>query len=193
MSRTALLLMDLQNGIVSRIADDPEFLKRIEKVAAAARAASMPIIHVVVKFRPGYPDVNPRNKSFAAIKSGAMPFSEGEAATEIHPAVKPQSGDIVVTKRRVGAFSGSDLEVVLRSQDVDHLVLTGIATGGVVLSTLRVAADMDYQLTVLSDCCADSDEEVHRVLMQKVFPRQADVITGQEWVQQRSPAASART
>jgi nicotinamidase-related amidase len=60
-------------------------------------------------------------------------------------------------------------------------VLTGISTSGVVLSTLREAADKDYQITVLSDCCADMDDEVHRVLTTKIFPRQADVLTVQEW------------
>ncbi len=60
-------------------------------------------------------------------------------------------------------------------------MLAGIATSGVVLSTLREAADKDFKITVLSDCCADRDEEVHRVLTTKVFPRQADVMTAEEW------------
>ena len=118
---------------------------------------------------------------FAAIRQAGAAMSETSAATDIHPAVAPQPGDIVVTKRRVGAFTGSDLEVVLRAQNIDHLVLTGIATSGVVLSTLRAATDMDYGLTVLSDCCADGDDEVHRILLTKVFPRQADVLTAAEW------------
>ena len=87
----------------------------------------------------------------------------------------------IVTKRRVSAFTGSDLEVVLRAAGVDSLVLTGIATSGVVLSTLREAADRDYDLTVLADCCGDSDPEVHRVLTEKVFPRQAEVTTVADW------------
>ena len=73
----------------------------------------------------------------------------------------------MVTKRRVSAFAGSDLEVVLRSGEVGHLVLCGIATSGVVLSTLREAADRDYRLTVLSDLCVDPDPEVQRVLLEK--------------------------
>ena len=81
----------------------------------------------------------------------------------------------------MSAFTGSDLEVVLRSGRIEHLVLTGFATGGVVLSTLREAADKDFRLTVLSDGCADRDEEVHTVLLTKVFPRQADVMTVAEW------------
>jgi nicotinamidase-related amidase len=87
----------------------------------------------------------------------------------------------VVVKRRVSAFTGSDLAVILRARSVRTLVLAGIATSGVVLSTLREAADRDFGLTVLSDACADRDAEVHRVLLEKVFPRQADVVTVDDW------------
>ncbi len=102
-----------------------------------------------------------------------------------HPDVAPGPDDIVVTKRRVSAFAGSDLDVVLRAKGIDHLVLTGIATSGVVLSTLRQAADLDFTLTVLSDGCLDNDPEVHGVLMEKVFPRQAEVTTVAGWVAAR--------
>ena len=90
--------------------------------------------------------------------------------------------DVVVARPRVSAFTGSDLEIILRALNVDHLVLTGISTSGVVLSTLREAVDKDYRLTVLSDLCADRDEEVHRVLTEKVFPRHADVLSSTEWL-----------
>jgi nicotinamidase-related amidase len=69
-----------------------------------------------------------------------------------------------------------------RVAGIDSLVLTGIATSGVVLSTLRQAADLDFSLTVLADGCLDADSEVHRVLTEKVFPRQADVATVDGWV-----------
>jgi len=96
--------------------------------------------------------------------------------------------DIVVVKRRVSAFTGSDLEVVLRGRGIGHLVLAGISTSGVVLSTVREAADKDYQLTVLKDICADVDPEVHAVLVDKVFPRQATVMTTEEWMKLDGPA-----
>ncbi|HEU5466525.1 MAG TPA: isochorismatase family cysteine hydrolase, partial [Gemmatimonadales bacterium] len=89
-----------------------------------------------------------------------------------------------VTKRRVSAFAGSDLDVVLRAGNTDTLILCGIATSGVVLSTVRQAADLDYRLIVLSDGCLDMDPEVHRVLTEKVFVRQADVKTIAEWMQE---------
>jgi len=181
MTNTALLIMDLQNGIVERFGESSEtLLGTVARAGAAARLARIPVVYIRVAFRPGAPEISAANRVFAlAVSSGAM--SETDAATQIHPAVAPQPGDIVVTKKRVSAFTGSDLEVVLRSLAVGSLVLAGIATSGVVLSTLRQAADMDYDLTVLGDGCADRDIEVHRVLLEKVFPRQAAVLSTDEW------------
>lgn len=178
--RAALLVMDVQRGIVERIPGDAGLLDRLAEAIAAARTAGLPVIHVGVRFRPGYPEVSARNRSFGAISSSGR-FLTTDPATEIHPAVAPAPGEVQITKLRVSAFAGSDLEVILRSMEVDTLVLTGIATSGVVLSTVRAAADLDYRLVVLEDCCADLDPEVHRVLTTKVFPRQAEVMTAAEW------------
>jgi nicotinamidase-related amidase len=192
-TRTALLVMDYQNGIVERIADadggGAALLERAAQAIATAREASIPVIYVRVAFRPGSPEISPSNRSFAAL-SGSNAFSQDEPATQIHAAVAPQEGDVVVIKRRVSAFAGSDLEVVLRAGRVQRLVLAGISTSGVVLSTLREAADRDFELVVLADACADGDEEVHRVLTEKVYPRQADVLTVAEWVLQQGSATS---
>jgi nicotinamidase-related amidase len=140
-SHIALLVMDMQVGIVTRYAQTNDFFTPIRTAIDAARAASIPVIYVAVAFRPGYPEVSPRNKAFAAIKQQPSSLSAPMTSAEIPAAIAPQPTDIVVTKRRVSAFSGSDLEVVLRAQDISHLVLCGIATSGVVLSTLREAAD----------------------------------------------------
>ena len=180
MTSTALLIMDVQKGIVDRFSDDASYLTRLSGTVSAARGAGIGVIYVVVAFRPGYPEVSERNKGFAAIR-GTGRFTDDDPGAPIHPAVVPAAGDVIVTKRRVSAFAGSDLDVVLRASGVDHLVLTGIATSGVVLSTVRQAADMDYRLTVLSDGCLDGDPEVHRVLTEKVFPRQAEVTTVADW------------
>ncbi len=80
-------------------------------------------------------------------------------------------------KVRVGAFSTTDLDRQLQARGIDTLILAGIATSGVVLSTVRDAADRDYRVYVLADGSADRDPEVHDVLINKVFPRQAHVIT----------------
>jgi nicotinamidase-related amidase len=179
----ALLVMDMQNGIVTRLAERAdELLDTLERVIAAARASATPVIFVRVAFRPGAPEISGHNKGFSALKNGVA-MDETSESTQVHPRLAPRDGDLVVTKRRVSAFTGSDLEVVLRALEVDHLVLTGIATSGVVLSTTRQAADLDYRLTILSDACADADPEVHRVLIEKVFPRQAEVRRADEWIE----------
>ena len=84
--------------------------------------------------------------------------------SDIHADVAPKDGDIVIMKHRVSAFTGTDLEMILRANEIDTLVLFGIATSGVVLSTLVDAADRDYRLTVIRDCCADTDAELHSCL-----------------------------
>ncbi|MET9388231.1 isochorismatase family cysteine hydrolase [Streptomyces sp. NPDC002928] len=181
MTNSALLVMDVQRGITDRFPDTADYLTRLGTAIDAARAAGVPVIYVVIGFRAGHPEISARNKTFSAI-AGAGGFTGSDAGSEIHPDVASLPGDVVVTKKRVSAFAGSDLDMVLRGADAGHLVLTGIATSGVVLSTLRQAADLDFELTVLSDGCLDGDPEVHRVLTEKVFPRQADVVTIDEWV-----------
>ena len=137
------------------------------------------VIYVVVGFRPGFPEVSARNMSFNAIK-GTGRFAADDPNAEIHRAVAPNVGETIVTKHRVGAFAGTDLDMILRANNIETLLLSGIATSGVVLSTVRHAADADYRLVVVRDCCSDRDVEVHRVLMEKVFPRQAAVASADE-------------
>jgi nicotinamidase-related amidase len=180
MTSTALLIMDVQRDIVDRFAGDDGYLDRLATAIAGARGAGVRVIYVTISFRRGYPEVSDRNKSFGAI-AGSGRFTEGDPACAIPAGVAAEPGDVLVTKRRVSAFTGSDLDVVLRSGRTEHLVLAGIATSGVVLSTLRQAADLDYRLTVLADGCLDADPQVHRVLLEKVFPRQAEVTTIAAW------------
>jgi nicotinamidase-related amidase len=180
-TKRALLVMDVQNAVVARY-PDPAYLPRLGEAIGAARSAGIPVIYATVGFRPGVPEISPRNKMFGALaRNPAAAAAGGAQAMEIHPDVAPERGDILVTKRRVSAFAGSDLDMILRVGEFDHLILTGIATSGVVLSTLRQAADLDYDLTVLADACLDSDPEVHRVLTEKVFPQQATVTTVADW------------
>jgi len=179
---SALLVMDIQTSMMARLGEaNKDLISNLQAAIGTARAAAIPIIYVGVVFRKGYPDISLSNKAFSAVKLNNSTLTGLEEPLTIYPAITPQPGDILVTKRRISAFAGSDLELVLRSLKVQHLVLTGYSTGGVVLSTLREAADKDYTLSVLSDCCADADPEVHRVLLSKLFPRQAEVMTADEW------------
>jgi nicotinamidase-related amidase len=180
-SRTAVLIMDYQNDILSMLPENVQvpLLDRASAILKKARQAHLPIIYIVVRFRDGYPEVNLHNKLFSGLKESGR-LREGTPGSEIHDKVAPQPEDIVITKRRVGAFSTTELETILRAKNINTLVLFGISTSGVVLSTIRWAADMDYSLVVVSDACADRDAEVNRVLMDKVFVWQATVVTTQE-------------
>jgi len=182
-SRPVLLLMDFQHGIVERLGS-PSVVEAADRAAKAARAAGIPLMFVRVAFRPGYPEAAESNATFAQLVSQAGDaMTQDHPHTQVHASLTPLDGEPVIIKRRVSAFSGSDLDVLLRGAAADTLILAGISTSGVVLSTLRQAADLDYRLTVLADACADVDEEVHRVLTEKVFPRQALVTTTDEWIE----------
>jgi len=98
--------MDVQNCIVSGFASDPELISHLQHDAAAARKASIPII------------TTKQRDSIEAFR-----LEENDAQTDIAASLTPQTGDIIVTKRRVSAFSGSDLEIVLRARGISHLVL----------------------------------------------------------------------
>ncbi len=179
----AVLAMDCQRGIVSQYSTPEDgFVERCAGVLRAARAAQLLVIHVQVGFRPGLPEVSARNKLFGAIKTSPrwQQLFAGDAAA-IHRALGPEPNDIVVTKHRVGAFAGTDLQVILRANDITTLVLFGIATSGVVLSTLTAASDQDYRLAVIGDCCADRDPELHACLLQRLFPTRAEVMTASEF------------
>jgi len=183
-TRSAVLSMDLQAGILSIYAKDQEgFLTRAASVLHHARSLAMCVIHVQLGFRANLPEVSPRNALLSAIKNNPKHQQLFQGSTgAIHPAVAPQGDDIVITKHRVNAFTGTDLDMILRAKDIETLILFGIATSGVVLYTLLHAADADYRLVVIKDCCADRDPETHTCLLEKIFPRQAMVVSATEFL-----------
>src|SRR6266581_8862756 len=124
-SQVALVVMDIQRAALAYTGEDPALLSRLSNVLAAARKAGIRVIHVAVRFREGYPEISSHNRLFSrSLAAGFLPSTEAD----IHPACAVQRGEVVVTKVRASAFSGSDLEVILRSQTISHLVLCGIAT-----------------------------------------------------------------
>src|SRR5271170_2596625 len=184
-ARTAVLSLDCQAGIVSIYTkgDKDAFLERAAGVLNHARASNMTVIHVKVDFRPGLPEVSARNQLFGAIKASPQHQSLfQEPLGSIHPALAPADNEIIVTKHRISAFAGTDLAMILRVSDIDTLVLFGIATSGVVLSTLLEACDADFRLAVIKDCCADLDVDLHNALLAKLFPQRATVLSAADFV-----------
>ncbi len=161
--RTAVLIMDFQQRIIANVATEPvAVVENAAKALAGARAAGIPVIYVV--HRGG-------------------PFAEYAPDVELHDGVAPAEGELVITKVRPGPFSTTALDVTLREMGRDNLVIMGVATSGCVLSSVRWAVDINYSFIVLSDACSDGDPEVHRVLTEKVYPRQGTVITTDEFLQ----------
>jgi nicotinamidase-related amidase len=177
--RAVLLVMDYQPGILSRLPDADELLGRARAAISEARRRGVQVGYVRVGFSDAdLASIPETNKSFSAITATPGRQMHADAPeTAVHDRVAPAPGDIVVRKTRVGAFSTTDLDQQLRDRGIDTLILAGISTSGVVLSTLRDGADRDYRLYVLEDATADTDAEVHELLMRKVFPRQAHVIS----------------
>jgi nicotinamidase-related amidase len=182
MGKTALLLLDLQKSIIDQCkCDTPDYIARVNKATSTARSASIPVIYVRTCFRRNYPELSSRNFSAARVAANGG-YVEGDPSVDFPASITPHADDIVVTKRRVSAFQGSDLEIVLRGLGVDNLVIFGLSTSGAVLSTVRQAADLDFKLTVLADLCCDRNEDVHTMLVEQLFPKQTNVVGVEEWV-----------
>ncbi|MFE7266862.1 cysteine hydrolase family protein [Streptomyces sp. NPDC057592] len=178
-TNTALLVMDYQPAILAFLPEDKDrnaLLGRVEGAIADVRANGGTIAYVRVGFTEADWDAIPAsNKSFAPLAQHRAMHHE-EPAAAVHERLAPQDGDIIVRKVRYSGMSTTDLDQQLRERGITTLVVSGISTGGVVLSTVVDAADRDYQLYVLSDGVADPDPEVHNVLLHRVLPSRAHII-----------------
>src|ERR1700742_853113 len=176
--RTALLVMDYQNGILGRLPDAKALLDQAAEAIATVRRHRGHIGYVRVAFTDDDSDRIPPDSHFGAIIARAgRTHNADDPATAVHDAVAPEPGDIIVRKTRVGAFSTTDLDEQLRARQIGTLILAGISTSGVVLSTVRDASDRDYRVFVLADASADPRPGVHEFLIEQIFPNQAQVIT----------------
>jgi nicotinamidase-related amidase len=177
-SDTALLLLDFQVGI----GDQPYAKSAAQRAAAAltaGRAAGLPMVFSKVKFRAGYRDIADSNRAFALIKVRNLFPPDASKLVSI---LQPGHDEIVADHDRFCAFSGNDLKEVLRSGGIKHLVMAGVVTSGVILSTFTLAADEDYNITILSDACADPKVSLHEELMTNLLPRSATVLTVDQWI-----------
>ncbi len=180
-SKTALLIADFYAEAMGTIphAVERKVVEKTQALQKAARDAGILICYSATVFRPGYVEISDRNKTFSQRKASGQP-AVSDPLQVIHEAVKPIEGEVVVGKHRVNALYGTDLDQVLRANDIHNLIVLGYATSGVVLSTTRYAADLDYRLYIVEDCCADQQPDVHDFLTQRIFPRQADVVQSED-------------
>ena len=180
-STTALLIADFYSDMMSSIphAVDRDVVKKTVALQQAARKSGLLICYSATVFREGYPEISDRNKTFSQRKASGQP-AVSDPLKVIPPAVHPITGEIVAGKHRVNALFGTDLDMTLKANNIDTIVILGYATSGVVLSTTRYAADSDYRIFIVEDCCSDQDIEVHDFLMTRILPRQADIVQSEE-------------
>ncbi|MDO0924508.1 isochorismatase family protein [Streptomyces sp. TG1A-8] len=167
--RTALVVIDLQNGIVGMPTEPyaaSDVVARSVELADAFRSRNLPVVLVRVSFAPDGADAVPGRTERQA---RGLSFSEGWDAVVDELSGHP--GDIHVTKHNWSAFHGTDLDVQLRRRGVTQVVLTGIATSIGVESTARDAYAHGYHVTLATDAMADGDGEAHRGSVERIFPR----------------------
>jgi nicotinamidase-related amidase len=186
-TNTALLILDMQNELIdpkgkvgskgfANVVAEKKLIEKISTVASEMRARKLPVVFVRVGFEPGYIDVISRSARVAHLKEmKAMVI--GEFGTEFPAALAPLPGELVVTKRAVNPFHNTNLLAWLMRNDVERVVLCGVYSHMVVDSTARHADDSGLIVTVLEDCCASPDPEVHRVEMEKILPVFGSVTT----------------
>ena len=176
--RAALLVMDYQNAWIATLSDPDPLLSRAAKAISTARDRGVRVAYTYVAFTPpDYPAVSTNNIIFTGLASKPGALDEGSKRMAVDERVAPKPDDKVVRKTRVDAFARTDLDAWLRDLSIDTLILTGISTSGVVLSTVCDAADRDYRLVVVSDACADTVPQIQHTLMDKVFPQRAQIVT----------------
>ncbi|ANC04036.1 hypothetical protein AB688_18745 [Pseudomonas putida] len=176
-SKPALLVLDYQRIIIEQFIcaeAASQVVGNTHSLLNAAREASIPVIFVKVGFSKGYPEVNRNNALFSTIK-GAGLLSLDDPHTAIHAELSPTRDEAVITKHRMGAFTGTALNMQLRAKGIDTLIMAGLTTAGVVLSTTRQALDLDYRVVVAEDCCADATAEKHTLITNQVLAEHAEI------------------
>lgn len=174
-NQTAFLSLDLQKGILGNHPAAEASVVQASKALDFARKQGAMIIHVGLGFAAGHPEIPDSQPMFSMLKKNNV-FVIGTESAAFDPRTI-KDGELVIHKQRISAFSENRLNMILRANEIKELVLFGVATSGIVLSTVRQAFDLDYKVTVIEDACYDPDPEVHQVLCRKVFARTAKVTT----------------
>lgn len=160
--RTALIVVDLQKGIVNLPSAHPisRVVERSSALIQAFREHGLPVVLVnVTGSAPGRTEQPPRLTTLP------------EGFSDLLPELNQQPGDIVVTKRTWGAFSNTDLERRLRAKGVTQVVVAGVATSIGVESTARQAYEHGFHVTLAVDAMTDTRPESHAYSLSHVFPR----------------------
>ena len=174
-NKTALVLIDLQNGVVSRDTkpySSSAVIERSRSLADAFRSKGAPVVYVRVLIH----DV----LALPSDEAMNLPKDIPASASEIAESAGMQSDDLLITKRHWGAFAGTDLEQELRSRGIETVVLAGIATNIGVESTLRQGTGLGFNFVTVEDACSTFSQEMQDFAFEKIFPRLSRVRSTQQ-------------
>ena len=179
-AQTALMVIDLQidflspDGYFARKGYDPAPLRKIlpavNQLIAAARKAGCKVIHTRQGYRADLADMSDYEKwrRKRSGLDGTRILVRGSPGFEIVPEIEVHPDDIIIDKTANGAFTHTDLEHVLRARGITHLMFTGCTTDVCVHTTLREAADRNFQCLVIEDACASGDQYAHEAAIHMV-------------------------
>ncbi len=172
-AKTALLVMHYQTDILNLFPSAaPTLLANTRKLCDAARAGGVGVYFAKFHFSPGYPEVSPLNKNGQGVKQLGLFVND-----RISPELGQQANEPLVIAHRASVFFGTDLQVRLSAQGVDTLIMVGIASTGVMLSSVAHASDADFRLFTVKDCCYDPDAVVHEHLFSTAFASRTTVLS----------------
>jgi biuret amidohydrolase len=191
---TALLLLDLQNEMVdskgyfgamgmAKAVAEGNVLANARKVLDAARAAGAAVVFVRLGFRADYADalsVAPRVAKFKAAKAVIL----GSWGTEFPADLQPLPAEMVITKQGANPFFNTGLMTWLMQRGIKKLLLCGVATNNAVEMCARFADDAGFASTVIADCCAAGNPELHRFALEKILPQFAEIKTSDACIKQ---------
>lgn len=190
--RSALVLLDYQNynvhpdgywakampGSAERAVPA---LERTERALAAARAAGLTVIHVQNAWREGHPDINPYTPWQADAKAAGR-STEGTWGIEFFEPLAPANGELVVRKRAVSGFVGTELDRLLLIHGISTVIIAGIVTNFAAEGTARDASDRGYRVVVLADCCESVSDEWHSFAVTQILPLMSQVVTADDFI-----------
>mgnify|MGYP001956018607 CR=1 FL=1 len=183
--RTALLVMHYQTDILGLFPSvAPALLANTRSLCNAARQTGVSVYFANIQFSPGYPEVSPLNKNGQGIKQLGLFMGD-----ELSPELGRLPSEPLIIAHRASVFFGTDLQVRLSARGIDTLMMVGIASTGVVLSSVAHASDADFRLLTVKDCCYDPDPVVHDHLFATAFASRTTVLSLAEalsWLSQPS-------
>lgn len=176
--KSVYLVLDMQNDLVHKDGLNGEsplgeqvakrnIVNKTAQAIAKARAAGVQVIFVRVGFSSDYKECPNNSPIFSAAPNAGL-FQLGTWGTQIHPDLRMNEKDVLLTKHRVSPFFGTQLELLLRTQNVRRIYCSGVSTQAVVQATARDGHDRDFEMVLLEDCCAAHSSEEHENSIQSI-------------------------